>query len=123
MPSMPELMAELLNGKDALIAAQALADTGNKLPLETMLSDASPWGGYITVVYAIMNFLSAPVLGGLSDRFGRRPILLISIGTAGDRLRDHGICAFDLAAGPRARAVGDFGRDAFDGGGLHRGRD
>lgn len=81
MPSMPELMAELLNGKDALVDAQALAAAGNKLPLETMLSDASPWGGYITVVYAIMNFLSAPVLGGLSDRFGRRPILLISIGT------------------------------------------
>ena len=81
MPSMPELMAELLNGKDALVAAQAMADAGNKGPLETMLSDASPWGGYITVVYAIMNFLSAPVLGGLSDRFGRRPILLISIGT------------------------------------------
>lgn len=81
MPSMPLLMAELLNGKDVLAAAQALAAAGNKGPLEAMLSDASPWGGYITVVYAIMNFLSAPILGGLSDRFGRRPILLISIGT------------------------------------------
>ncbi|MEQ1608813.1 MAG: TCR/Tet family MFS transporter [Hyphomonadaceae bacterium] len=81
MPSMPELMAELLNGKDALLGAKALAEAGNKLPIESMLSDASPWGGYITVVYAIMNFLVAPILGGLSDRFGRRPILLISIGT------------------------------------------
>ena len=81
MPSMPLLMAELLNGKDALLGAKALAEGGNKAVLETMLSDASPWGGYITVVYAIMNFLSAPILGGLSDRFGRRPILLISIGT------------------------------------------
>ena len=81
MPSMPELMAELLNGKDALFDAKALAAAGTAGPLETMLSNASPWGGYITVVYAIMNFLSAPILGGLSDRFGRRPILLISIGT------------------------------------------
>ena len=81
MPSMPELMAELLNGKDALFEAKALAQAGTAGPLETMLSNASPWGGYITVVYAIMNFLSAPILGGLSDRFGRRPILLISIGT------------------------------------------
>ena len=81
MPSMPELMAELLNGKDALFHAKTLAQAGTAGPLETMLSNASPWGGYITVVYAIMNFLSAPILGGLSDRFGRRPILLISIGT------------------------------------------
>jgi DHA1 family tetracycline resistance protein-like MFS transporter len=81
MPSMPELMAELLYGKDALLEAKSLAVAGTKLPLEAMLSNAAPWGGYITMVYAIMNFLSAPILGGLSDRFGRRPILLISIGT------------------------------------------
>jgi DHA1 family tetracycline resistance protein-like MFS transporter len=29
--------------------------------------------------YAIMQFLFSPILGGLSDRFGRRPILLISL--------------------------------------------
>lgn len=81
MPSMPYLMAELLNGKDALLDAKALAAAGNKLPLETMLSNAAPWGGYITTVYAVMNFLSSPILGGLSDRFGRRPVLLMSIGT------------------------------------------
>lgn len=81
MPSMPYLMAELLNGKDALLDAKALAAAGNKLPLEAMLSNAAPWGGYITTVYAIMNFLSSPILGGLSDRFGRRPVLLLSIGT------------------------------------------
>jgi DHA1 family tetracycline resistance protein-like MFS transporter len=81
MPSMPYLMAELLNGKDALLDAKTLAATGNKLPLEAMLSNAAPWGGYITTVYAIMNFLSSPILGGLSDRFGRRPVLLLSIGT------------------------------------------
>ena len=81
MPSMPYLMAELLNGEAALVAARELAADGNKLPLEAMLSEAAPWGGYITMVYAVMNFLSAPILGGLSDRFGRRPVLLMSIGT------------------------------------------
>ena len=81
MPSMPYLMAELLNGEAALESARALASEGNLLPLEAMLSEAAPWGGYITMVYAVMNFLSAPILGGLSDRFGRRPVLLISIGT------------------------------------------
>jgi DHA1 family tetracycline resistance protein-like MFS transporter len=34
-------------------------------------------------VYAIMQFLFAPVLGNLSDRFGRRPVLLAAIGALG----------------------------------------
>ncbi len=80
MPSMPYLMAELINGKDALLAAKSLAAEGDKFQLEAMLSNAAPWGGYITTVYAVMNFLSAPILGGLSDRFGRRPVLIMSIG-------------------------------------------
>jgi DHA1 family tetracycline resistance protein-like MFS transporter len=80
MPSMPYLVAELLNGKDAVLQAKAMAAAGNLGPLETMLSDAAPWGGYITTVYAVMNFLVAPILGGLSDRFGRRPVLLVSMG-------------------------------------------
>jgi DHA1 family tetracycline resistance protein-like MFS transporter len=80
MPSMPYLVAELLNGKDAVLQAKAMAAAGNLGPIETMLSDAAPWGGYITTVYAVMNFLVAPILGGLSDRFGRRPVLLVSMG-------------------------------------------
>lgn len=35
--------------------------------------------GYFIAVYALMQFLSSPFLGSLSDRFGRRPILLISL--------------------------------------------
>ena len=37
---------------------------------------------YITLlmsVYALAAFLSAPILGSLSDHFGRRPILIISL--------------------------------------------
>src|SRR5215217_3024057 len=43
------------------------------------ISDASRWGGWLTFAYAVMQFLFAPVLGNLSDRFGRRPVLLFSL--------------------------------------------
>ena len=43
--------------------------------------DATLWIGAIAATYALMNFLFSPVLGALSDRFGRRPILLASIAT------------------------------------------
>ena len=36
-------------------------------------------GGYLVFVYALMQFIFAPVLGNLSDRFGRRPVLLASL--------------------------------------------
>ncbi len=38
--------------------------------------------GIMTALYAVMQFLFAPVLGSLSDRLGRRPILLISLAGA-----------------------------------------
>ena len=60
MPSMPSLLSGL---------------TG--LPV----ADVTPWGGYITTVFAVMNFFASPILGSLSDRFGRRPVLLASLGT------------------------------------------
>lgn len=43
------------------------------------VSAASKYGGWLLFSYAIMQFLFAPVLGNLSDRFGRRPVLLISL--------------------------------------------
>ncbi|OCJ05000.1 tetracycline resistance MFS efflux pump [Rhizobium sp. AC44/96] len=43
------------------------------------VSDAALDGGWLLVVYAGMQFLFAPFLGNLSDRFGRRPILLLSV--------------------------------------------
>lgn len=39
--------------------------------------------GYFIAVYALMLFLAAPLLGALSDKFGRRPILLIALCGAG----------------------------------------
>jgi DHA1 family tetracycline resistance protein-like MFS transporter len=43
------------------------------------LAEASRWGGYISVAYAIMQFIMMPVMGQLSDSFGRRPVLLGSL--------------------------------------------
>ena len=62
MPVMPQLIHEL--------ASQ---------PLE----EAVKWAGPLSATYALMNLLFGPVLGGLSDRFGRRPVLLASVATLG----------------------------------------
>ncbi len=43
------------------------------------LSNAAQWGGYLSLVYALMQFVMMPIIGGLSDRFGRRPVLLLSM--------------------------------------------
>jgi len=43
------------------------------------MSDAAVYGGWLIGVYALMQFLFSPLLGNLSDRYGRRPILLISL--------------------------------------------
>ena len=62
MPIMPELISELTD-----------------LPVEA----AAPWNGWLSLVFAAANFLAMPILGGLSDRYGRRPVLLISVGILG----------------------------------------
>ncbi|WP_214070866.1 TCR/Tet family MFS transporter [Mucilaginibacter sp. dw_454] len=43
------------------------------------LSDASRYAGLLTLAYAVMQFIFAPVLGNLSDKYGRRPVLLGSL--------------------------------------------
>src|ERR1700760_309444 len=58
VPVLPELI-EQLTGSD--IAQSAVV------------------GGYLVFVYALMQFIFSPVLGNLSDRFGRRPVLLLSL--------------------------------------------
>jgi DHA1 family tetracycline resistance protein-like MFS transporter len=40
-------------------------------------SEQSTWYGVVTMSYALSQFIGAPVLGALSDRFGRRPVLLL----------------------------------------------
>lgn len=43
------------------------------------LSVASKYGGWLSFVYAAMQFIFASVLGGLSDKYGRRPVILFSL--------------------------------------------
>jgi DHA1 family tetracycline resistance protein-like MFS transporter len=47
------------------------------------VNEAAIDGGWLAFVYAAMQFVWAPILGNLSDRFGRRPVLLFAIGALG----------------------------------------
>lgn len=43
------------------------------------LSEASEYGGFLLTVYSLMMFACSPILGALSDKTGRRTVLLISL--------------------------------------------
>lgn len=47
--------------------------------LNVPVNEASKYGGWLIFAYAIMQFVCAPILGNLSDKFGRRPVLLFSL--------------------------------------------
>jgi len=42
-------------------------------------SEASRMGGYLLFAFAAMQFLCSPIMGGLGDQYGRRPVLLASL--------------------------------------------
>lgn len=46
--------------------------------LGNQMTSAANWNGWFALVFALMQFFCSPVLGVLSDRFGRRPIILLS---------------------------------------------
>ena len=47
------------------------------------ISHAAYWGGALWFAYALTQFFGAPLAGNLSDRFGRRPILLCALAALG----------------------------------------
>ncbi len=49
------------------------------LPEGSSLSLAATYGGWLITSYAVMQFFCAPIVGGISDRVGRRPVLLGSL--------------------------------------------
>jgi MFS transporter, DHA1 family, tetracycline resistance protein len=42
-------------------------------------TEAAKYGGFLMGIYGLMQFVFAPIIGGLSDRYGRRPVLLASM--------------------------------------------
>lgn len=58
LPVMPDLLAEIEG---------------------VSISDAAVWGGILTTVFAVMQVIFGPIVGSLSDRFGRKPVLLVSL--------------------------------------------
>ena len=46
---------------------------------DVSLSDASALSGYLIFSYAVTNFMFAPMLGNLSDAYGRKPLLVMSL--------------------------------------------
>lgn len=43
------------------------------------INEASSYGGWLLTAYALTQFVFAPLIGNLSDRYGRRPVLLSSL--------------------------------------------
>lgn len=43
------------------------------------VNEASPYGAWLVSAYAITQFVFGPVIGNLSDKYGRRPVLLFSL--------------------------------------------
>lgn len=64
-----------------MLAVGLIAPVLPKLILDFLGSDmksAADWNGVFGTVFALMQFFFSPVLGVLSDRFGRRPVILLS---------------------------------------------
>lgn len=58
IPVVPTLIQELIHGD---------------------VSEAAKYGGWLTFAYAITQFVFSPLVGNLSDKYGRRPVLLLSL--------------------------------------------
>src|SRR5256886_9704004 len=65
-----------------MLALGLIAPVLPKLILDFLggnMNSAANWNGVFGTVFALMQFFFSPVLGVLSDKFGRRPLILLSI--------------------------------------------
>lgn len=85
-------------------------------------SRAVEWLGIFATVFALMQFFFMPVLGVISDRVGRRPVILLSNVGLGLDLLCHGFGADDRVAFSRADHFWNHGGQHQFSGGLHLGR-
>ncbi len=53
--------------------------TGHKLTDPNAMSIAASWGGWLAFAFSSMLFLFSPLMGNLSDRFGRKLVLILSL--------------------------------------------
>lgn len=83
IPVAPTIVKNLLDiaPTDTAAAAATATDPGllGALAGDKLTGTAAYAYGALVAMYALMQFLFAPVLGALSDRFGRRPVILISL--------------------------------------------
>lgn len=84
VPVLPELIIELLWGHSATTAetitvVDPITGVGQVITRDKMYSIAGRYAGVIAASYAFMQFIFAPIMGVLSDRFGRRPVILVSL--------------------------------------------
>ena len=79
--------------------------------------------GLLFAVFSLCQLVAAPVLGDLSDRYGRRPVLIFSLLGTVVELRDAGAGARHRDAVRRAHRRRPVGRQHLDGPRLRRRRD
>jgi DHA1 family tetracycline resistance protein-like MFS transporter len=87
VPVLPELVKELVEADatgllpDGVVDAVASSTEGSSKELSASedFARAGQYVGVISATYALMQFLFAPIMGALSDRFGRRPVILVSL--------------------------------------------
>ena len=74
IPVLPELIKGFVESDPEIVAGKSADE------LRSIVDSTAGWYiGWIGASYALMQFLFAPILGALSDRYGRRPIILGSL--------------------------------------------